>query len=58
MDCNANRLVVGGAEGVVQLWSIDPSVSKPTPVLECSFDLESGIYSMSFDSKIIMVITS
>lgn len=55
MCCNNRSLIVGGAGGVVQLWTIDPSVSKPTAILECSLDLVGGVYSMSFDSSLKMV---
>ena len=55
LTCNNTRVVVGGANGVLQLWSMDFTCDTPTVVLESSIDLIGGIYSISFDPQLQLV---
>ena len=46
---------MGGANGILQLWSVDPTRTTPTALLEKSIDLMGGVYSMVFDTNLQMV---
>lgn len=46
---------MGGANGTLQLWSVDPTRTTPTALLEKSVDLMGGVYSMVFDTNLEMV---
>jgi hypothetical protein len=52
MCCNNERLVVGGANGIIQCWSINPSLSKPVAILQTSLQVVGGAYSTSFGKSL------
>ena len=55
MYCNNNRLIVGGANGIIEAWSVDLSMSKPHPLLKGGLDVMGGVYSICFDKTLSTV---
>ena len=49
------RLIVGGANGVLQLWSVGHTPDPPSVTLEKSMELDGGVFSCVFDCKVKQV---
>ena len=55
MQAREGRLVVGGANGVLQLLTVGHTPDTPTITLEKSMELDGGVFSCVFDSKLELV---
>ena len=55
MQAGGGRLVVGGANALLQLWSVGHTPDTPTVTLEGSMELDGGAFSGVFDSRIELV---
>ena len=55
MQAGEGRLVVGGANGVLQLWTVGHTPDTHTITLEKSMELDGGVFSCVFDSKLELV---
>lgn len=55
MQAGDGRLVVGGVNGVLQLWTVGHTPDTPSITLEKSMELDRGVFSCVFDSKLELV---
>ena len=58
MFSSVDHLVTGNVEGAVQLWSVDHTHSPPAISLSKTMEVDGGIFSATFDSKMELVWTS
>ena len=55
---SANQLVTGKVGGALQLWTVDHTHSPPSVSLTKSMEVDGGIFSAAFDSKMELVSVS
>ena len=53
--CNTSRVIVGGANGLLQLWLADLSSDQSSVTLDHSQELDGGVFTFSFDPKLELV---
>ena len=51
----ANQLVTGNVGGALQLWSVDHTHSPPSVSMTNTMEVDGGVFSAAFDSKIELV---
>ena len=52
---NASLLVTGNVGGDLQLWSVDHTHSPPSVSMTKKMEVDGGIFSAAFDSKMKLV---
>ena len=55
---SVNQLVTGNVGGALQLWIVDHTHSPPSISLTKSMEVDGGIFSAAFDSKMELVSVS
>lgn len=50
-----DRLLTGTSSGCLQLWSVDCSSSPPAVIMETTMEVDGGVFSSAFDSKMELV---
>ena len=58
MVSSASQLVTGNAGGALQLWSVDYTHSPPAVSMNKMMEVDGGIFSAVFDSKMELVIVT
>ena len=56
MVSSSSQLVTGNADGALQLWSVDYTHSPPAVAMNKMMQVDGGIFSAAFDSKMELVI--
>ena len=51
----ANQLMTGNVGGALQLWSVDHTHSPPSVSMTKTMEVDGGIFSAAFDSKMELV---
>ena len=52
---SVNHLVTGNVGGALQLWSVDHTHSPPSVSMTKTMEVDGGIFSAAFDSKMELV---
>lgn len=55
MISSACQLVTGNVGGALQLWSVDHTHSPPAISMSKAIEVDGGIFSATFDSKMELV---
>ena len=55
MVSSASQLVTGNVGGALQLWSVDHTHSPPSISMAKTMEVDGGIFSAAFDSKMELV---